>query len=170
MRVCGEVIGSKALGYVVVDNEIIVGTTQSSLEESGCRFCGDCVEVCPTGALRDKELKPGDRRAALIPCVARCPVEMLRWAIPEYRLPRSVISQEIEDIKAMGVEILTNTPIKSENFLKDLKLEAWDALFLATGAQESEKIDVEGLSLDGVYWGLEFLRGTKEGKMIWECN
>jgi NADPH-dependent glutamate synthase beta subunit-like oxidoreductase len=280
VRVCGEVIGAKALGYVVVDNEIIVGTTQSSLEESGCRFCGACVEVCPTGALRDKELKPGDRRAALIPCVARCPLEMqipsyvsltaqgkydearkviresvplasslgyichhpcedecrrrdlnqavaicdlkrfalqanesqdqvqkakqtgkkvaivgsgpaglvaayflakfghsvtmyeaqpepggmLRWAIPEYRLPRSVINQEIEDIKAMGVEIITNTPIKKENFLKDLKLEAWDALFLATGVQESKKIDVEGLSLDGVYWGLEFLKEAKEGK------
>ncbi len=64
----------------------------------------------------------------------------------------------------MGVEILTNTPIKIEDFAKDLKLEAWDALFLATGAQESKKIDVEGFSLDGVYWGLEFLREAKEGK------
>jgi NADPH-dependent glutamate synthase beta subunit-like oxidoreductase len=280
VRVCGEIIGAKALGYVVTDNEIIVGTTQSSLEESGCRFCGACVEVCPTGALRDKELKAGDRKAALVPCMARCPVEMqipfyvsftaqgkydeagkviresvplasslgyichhpcedecrrrelnqavaicdlkrfvlqangskgqvqqeketgkrvaivgsgpaglvaahflakfghsvtvyeaqpepggmLRWAIPEYRLPLSVINQEIEDIKAMGVEILVNTPIKEENFLKDLKLEAWDALFLATGAQESKKIDVEGLSLDGVFWGLEFLREAKERK------
>jgi len=280
VRVCGEVIGAKALGYVAVDNEIIVGTTQSSLEESGCRYCGACVEVCPTGALRDKELKAGDRRAALIPCVARCPLEMqipsyvsftaegkydeaqkviresvplasslgyichhpcedecrrrelnqavaicdlkrfalqanksqnqvqkekqtgkkvaivgsgpaglvaayflaefghsvavyeaqpepggmLRWAIPEYRLPRSVINQEIEDIKAIGVEIFTDTPVKSENFLKDLKPEAWDAIFLATGAQESKKVDVEGLSLDGVYWGLDFLREAKAGK------
>jgi thioredoxin reductase len=64
----------------------------------------------------------------------------------------------------MGVEILANTPIKNENFLKDLKPETWDALFLATGAQESKKIDVEGLSLDGVYWGLEFLKEAKEGK------
>ncbi|TET69490.1 MAG: FAD-binding protein [Candidatus Aminicenantes bacterium] len=280
VRVCGEVIGANALGYVVVGNEIIVGTTQSSLEESCCRYCGVCVEVCPTGALSDKELKAGDRRTALVPCVARCPVEMqipsyviftaqgkydearkvigesvplavslgyichhpcedecrrkelnqtvaicdlkrfalqanesrgqvqkekqtgkrvaivgsgpaglvaayflakfghsvtvyeaqsepggmLRWAIPEYRLPRSVISQEIEDIKAMGVEILTNTPIKSKNFLEDLRIEAGDALFLATGAQESKKINVEGLSLDGVYWGLEFLREAKEGR------
>lgn len=81
VRICGEVIGAKALGYVVVDNEIIVGTNQPSLEESGCRYCGACAEFCPTGALRDKELKAGDRKAALVPCVARCPVEM---QIPSY--------------------------------------------------------------------------------------
>ncbi len=39
------------------------------------------VEVCPTGALCDKELKAGDRKAALVPCVARCPLEM---QIPSY--------------------------------------------------------------------------------------
>ncbi len=59
VRVCGEIIGAKALGYVLIDNEVVVGTTHPSLEESGCCYCGACVEVCPTGALRDKELKAG---------------------------------------------------------------------------------------------------------------
>lgn len=63
VRVCRDVIGAQALEYVVKDDEIIVGTTRPTLEESGCLFCGVCVEVCPTGALRSFELiQQGDRQ------------------------------------------------------------------------------------------------------------
>jgi len=94
------------------------------------------------------------------------PGGMLRWAIPEYRLPPDIIKQEIENIKAMGVEIITNTSFKEEDFLKDSTTRAWDALFLASGAQKSKKIDAEGLTLEGVYWGLDFLREVKRGEKI----
>jgi NADPH-dependent glutamate synthase beta subunit-like oxidoreductase len=89
---------------------------------------------------------------------------MLRWAIPEYRLPRDVVRKEIKDIEAMGVEIQVNTPIDKETFLQELHQEKWDAVFLATGAQESKKIQVEGLPGEGVFWGLDFLRKAKEGR------
>ncbi len=87
---------------------------------------------------------------------------MLKWAIPEYCLPRDVIQKEVEAVKDLGVEILTGTPIDSKNFLEKLKLEDWDALFLATGAQESKKIDVQGLPEKEIHWGLDFLREAKE--------
>jgi len=52
---CKEIAGGDVLGFVVRDRDIIVGTIAPSLKESGCRFCLACVEVCPTGALRDKK-------------------------------------------------------------------------------------------------------------------
>ncbi len=300
VRVCHNVIGAKSLDYVISDGRVIVGTAKPSLEESGCHFCGACVEVCPTGALRDKDLAPGDREAMLVPCSYTCPVGMdvpsyarfialgnfqeasriirervplaltlgyichhpceaecrrglvnesisicslkrfaleeadarfqdqgketttgkgsrerggeekgamkkdtgkkiavigsgpaglvgayflnrmghsvtvheempeagglLRWAIPEFRLPRSIVQKEIKEIEAAGVEILTDSPASGEKIYSDFQKGHWDAIFLASGCQESKKIDVEGDSLDGIFWGLDFLKKVKEEK------
>jgi NADPH-dependent glutamate synthase beta subunit-like oxidoreductase len=64
--------------------EAFIGTgSHSSLAEAGCRFCGACVEVCPTGALRDKEelTRGKSRRAARVPCKYTCAAEI---DIPRY--------------------------------------------------------------------------------------
>lgn len=56
IRVCREVRGVGALDFVFdKDDRVIVGTVAPTLKESGCRFCTACVEVCPTGALLNKE-------------------------------------------------------------------------------------------------------------------
>jgi len=55
VRVCHEVRGSKAIVFREVAGRQEVGTALGrSLEESGCQFCGACVDVCPVGALREK--------------------------------------------------------------------------------------------------------------------
>jgi len=86
VRVCREVRGIEAIGFVFKNGKIIVGTTTSpTLAESGCKFCTACVEVCPTGALLDKRLfKPGEKEDVLVPCRANCPANIdiplyLRW-------------------------------------------------------------------------------------------
>ncbi len=72
--VCEEIIGAKALGFTVVDGRVVVGTRYaSSLMDSHCQFCTACVEVCPTGALLDKEISDRIRRARKPPCVVSCP-------------------------------------------------------------------------------------------------
>ncbi|MFQ6037113.1 MAG: FAD-dependent oxidoreductase, partial [Candidatus Aminicenantales bacterium] len=81
VRACTEVVGAEALAYVIREREVVVGTRAPSIEESGCRYCGVCIEVCPTGALRDKDGKPAERKDALVPCVAECP---LRMDVPSY--------------------------------------------------------------------------------------
>lgn len=74
VRVCNDVRGVKALGATLKNERIWVGTIESGeLKESYCRFCGACVEVCPTGALRDKPDSVPVLRGEAPPCVEACP-------------------------------------------------------------------------------------------------
>lgn len=73
IRVCKEVRGVDALGFVFQDGKVIVGTKAPTLRQSGCKFCGACVEVCPTGALIDRDIKLAEREAKLVPCRSACP-------------------------------------------------------------------------------------------------
>ena len=66
----------------------------------------------------------------------------------------------------MGVEILTNTAVGSELGLDDLLGQGYRAIFIAIGAQLSTKTELEGDKLNGVFWGLDFLRDVNMGKEI----
>lgn len=73
VRACRDLRGVGALGFVYQQGKVVVGTIAPTLQDSGCKFCGSCVEVCPTGALTDKDLKSVDVEAALVPCRNTCP-------------------------------------------------------------------------------------------------
>lgn len=92
------------------------------------------------------------------------PGGMLVTAIPEYRLPRAIIEKEIGLIISLGVEIVTGIRIGWDLGLDDLFGRGYKAIFLAIGAQESQKLHVVGEEGDGVTGGLEFLREAKQGK------
>ncbi|MCC6473290.1 MAG: FAD-dependent oxidoreductase [Burkholderiales bacterium] len=82
---------------------------------------------------------------------------MLRYGVPDFRLPRAVLAAQIDYLRAMGVQFRMNTPIGGGTSLDDLARE-YRAVFVAAGAARSRKIEIEGRALDGVLWGLEFLR------------
>jgi formate dehydrogenase beta subunit len=68
IRVCREVRGIGAVDFVFdEEGRVVVGSVGPDLRESACRFCTACVEVCPTGALADKE--PFEA----VPCQSACP-------------------------------------------------------------------------------------------------
>jgi NADH-quinone oxidoreductase subunit F len=90
---------------------------------------------------------------------------MMRYAIPEYRLPRDVIEQEVEDISALGVEIRTNTRVGRDITFTQLRKD-FDAVVIAVGAHKSWKLDIEGEDLDGVWGAVEFLRDVNLGKKV----
>ncbi|MFX0183424.1 MAG: FAD-dependent oxidoreductase [Candidatus Hodarchaeota archaeon] len=75
VRICRDVRGVEALGFVFSNGETIVGSIEPTLKESGCKFCGACVEVCPTGALSDKDILWAERESTLVPCRDTCPLE-----------------------------------------------------------------------------------------------
>ncbi len=81
VRACGELRGVKALGFVYNNGETVVGSIAPSLKDSGCKFCGACVEVCPTGALTDKDILWAEREKLLVPCKDTCPLGM---DVPRY--------------------------------------------------------------------------------------
>ena len=85
VRACNELRGVGLLGYNTAGWETYIGTENDlPLADSGCRFCGACVEVCPTGALQDEAgvfRNDIPREEALVPCSAECPAKI---DIPRY--------------------------------------------------------------------------------------
>jgi heterodisulfide reductase subunit A len=92
---------------------------------------------------------------------------MLAVGIPAYRLPKDVLQQEIDYIKALGVEIKLNTPIGRDGgpTLEDLRRD-YDAVFLAVGAHRSRQLNVPGEDLPGVLHSTDFLRALNLGQEV----
>ena len=91
------------------------------------------------------------------------PGGMMRYGIPEYRLPREVLAEEIEEIKSVGVDIRTNTRISSVDELFD---HGYHAIFLAIGAHQGAKLRIEGEDSPEVMEGVSFLREINIGNII----
>lgn len=85
----------------------------------------------------------------------------LRHAIPTYRLPQEVVEQDIRNVTALGVEIVTSTSVED---LEALPMEGFGAVLLATGTPRSTGLDVPGEHLRGVQGGLDFLRDVRLGE------
>lgn len=82
---------------------------------------------------------------------------MLNVGIPPYRLPREVVGQAIEEVRQLGVEILTGAPIGKELNLESLR-KNYDAVYIAAGAHKAEKLGIAGEHLQGVIHGVTFMR------------
>ncbi|MCK4381831.1 MAG: FAD-dependent oxidoreductase [Candidatus Lokiarchaeota archaeon] len=284
VRVCRDVRGIEALGFVYSNGETIVGSLAPSLKESGCKFCGACIEVCPTGALTDKDILWAQREKQLVPCREACPLGidisryirfisekryaeaaavvrektpfpsvlgrvcfhdceiecrrsqindpiaicalkrfaldhdsdlwkpkikilpptgrkvaiigsgpsgltvayylrrlghsvtvfesnsyvggMLRHGIPEYRLPRAVLQKDLDHILSIEIDIQTDKVVGEHLSLDDLKDQGFNATFLAIGAQNTKKLNIEGSNLPNILWGLDFLKKVNLGEEV----
>ncbi len=86
------------------------------------------------------------------------PGGMLRVGIPDHRLPRRILDQEIEVIKDLGVEIRTNTALGRDVTVDGLLRDGYEAVYLATGAHQGMKLGIPGEEAEGVRQGVDFLR------------
>jgi NADPH-dependent glutamate synthase beta subunit-like oxidoreductase/ferredoxin len=81
---------------------------------------------------------------------------MLRYGIPEFRLPREVLEEEIDYIVATGAVLQTGVKVGADVAIEEL-LKKHDAVLLAAGCYRSLRLDLPGENLSGVYPGLEFM-------------
>jgi 2-oxoacid:acceptor oxidoreductase delta subunit (pyruvate/2-ketoisovalerate family) len=89
------------------------------------------------------------------------PGGMLRYAIPEYRLPQDVLDREIEQVLSLGIDLRLKTAVGSD--LRMEELGEFEALFVAPGATRSDILPGISTSVHGVHRALDFLRRAKKG-------
>ena len=82
---------------------------------------------------------------------------MLRYGIPQYRLPKEILDREIELVAELGVKFVNSTRVGSDVSLEYLR-ENNDVVFLGIGAWQSSKMRVNGEDIPGVLGGIDFLR------------
>ncbi|MBE6741297.1 MAG: 4Fe-4S dicluster domain-containing protein [Ruminococcaceae bacterium] len=87
---------------------------------------------------------------------------MLRYGIPQYRLPKEVLDKEIAIIEKMGVKMVNGKKLGVDYTIKSLKDES-DAVIVAIGAWSSSSMRTPGEELEGVLGGIDFLRGVIQG-------
>lgn len=90
---------------------------------------------------------------------------MLRYGIPQYRLPKEVLDSEISVIEKTGVRLVNNVKFGKDITLDMLKSVNY-AVILAPGAWKSTPMRVKGEDINGVYGGIDFLRSVIQGKSV----
>ncbi len=91
---------------------------------------------------------------------------MMRVGIPDYRLPKDMLADDIEQIIALGVEFKTNTAIGKDLTLQDLRQQGYKAVFAAVGTPLSRKLPLPGAQLPQVLLGVDFLRAVNLGYRV----
>ncbi|HUU79164.1 MAG TPA: FAD-dependent oxidoreductase [candidate division Zixibacteria bacterium] len=90
---------------------------------------------------------------------------MLRYGIPEYRLPKAILDQDIDTVIKTGIKVKTNTRIGEDISFKELQ-ETFDAVYVAIGAWQGYQLQLEGCEMPGVMDAIEFLRKISLGEKV----
>ena len=82
---------------------------------------------------------------------------VLRYGIPPFRLPRTVLDRELNNLRDMGVKFEKNVIVGKSITLKQLKEDGFDAIFICSGAGLPKMMHIPGENLNGVFSANEFL-------------
>ena len=82
---------------------------------------------------------------------------VLSYGIPDFRLPKAIVNKEVDNLKAMGVDIITDAVIGKVLTIDELFEDGFEAVFIGTGAGLPRFMGIPGESLKGVYSANEFL-------------
>jgi NADPH-dependent glutamate synthase beta subunit-like oxidoreductase len=91
------------------------------------------------------------------------PGGMMRFGIPEYRLPRQLIRAEIDKILGLGVTLKSGTPLSPAFGLSELRQQGFEAVFLAVGVSRGRDLDAPGVEKDGVVKAVDYLLNINRG-------
>ena len=87
---------------------------------------------------------------------------MMRYGIPEYRLPKATLDAEIDVIRALGVRIVTGKALGTHLHLEDLQRD-FDAVYLAIGSWRATPLNLEGENDQNVRLGIKYLESVTKG-------
>jgi len=91
---------------------------------------------------------------------------VLRWGIPEYRLPNEVLDRVVDSILGSGpIDVKTNTLLGRDFSLEELKKD-YKAVFVGIGLSRSRKLGIDGEDIENVTPGLEFLKAVNSGEKV----
>ncbi|WP_028313794.1 FAD-dependent oxidoreductase [Desulfatibacillum aliphaticivorans] len=91
---------------------------------------------------------------------------MIRYGIPEYRLPKKILDWEIQGILDLGIEAKTDARFGFDFNLSDLMEEGFDAVFMGIGAWKDMKLRAEGEDMEGCFTGIDFLARVANGEEV----
>jgi RnfABCDGE-type electron transport complex B subunit len=91
---------------------------------------------------------------------------MIRYGIPEYRLPKKVLDWEIQGILNLGIKSFCNVKFGADFGIGSLMASGYEAVFLGVGAWEDYTLGIEGENLDGCFTGINFLQRIASGEQI----
>jgi NADPH-dependent glutamate synthase beta subunit-like oxidoreductase len=91
---------------------------------------------------------------------------MLRYGIPEYRLPRGVIDREVVQVERLGATFKTGVALTAEYNLRSLRDEGFEAFFISVGAMRGRDIDTPGSDKDGVVKAVDYLLNLNRGYRV----
>lgn len=89
---------------------------------------------------------------------------MLRYGIPDYRLPQEILDRDIDHILSAGVRVHTGVSIGRDLTMEDIQ-KSFDAVYIAIGAHNEQKLGLEGEDSQNVISAVELLRGIGEGQV-----
>lgn len=95
---------------------------------------------------------------------------VLMYGIPEFRLPKAIVQKEIETLKDLGVEIVTNFVVGRSDTIDALMEQGFEAVFVGSGAGLPNFMGLPGENLKGVYSANEFLTRINLMKAYRECS
>lgn len=87
---------------------------------------------------------------------------MLRYGIPDYRLPQEVLERDIEHILTTGINVITDVSIGRDVTMEDIQ-KSYDAVYISIGAHNDKKIGIEGEDTENVVSAVSLLRRIDEG-------
>ena len=87
---------------------------------------------------------------------------MLRYGIPDYRLPQEVLERDIEHILTTGINVITDVSIGRDVTMEDIQ-KSYDAVYISIGAHNDKKIGIEGEDAENVVSAVSLLRRIDEG-------
>jgi len=159
-RLDGQPVAIKALKRYLAAGEKEPASPPSPAAGTGARVA--VVGSGPAGLMAAHDLALAGHLVEVFEAEA-APGGMLRWAIPEFRLPLEVVEREIGLLEALGVRFTCGVAVGRERTLDQLQA-SFGAVIVAAGCPEPVRLEVEGRDLAGVQTGLDLLRAVRAGK------